>query len=516
VAGEPPTIAGGPELEFGHYTVLRRADGSAWKLGAGGMGVTYKAMDAMLHRPVAVKVIAPARWHEPRTRALFLREARAAARVRHENVASVVYLGDESKNFFMVIEFVDGVCLDERLRGNGPVAPLLAVELATQVARGLAAIHEQQIVHRDLKPSNLMLVPTARGRATAADDPAGWQAKIIDFGLARSFTASGLGTQAGALTRGFVGTAAYASPEQCAEQDRIDGRSDLYSLGCILWEMLAGAPPFLAATQREMLNQHIGRPPPLARMMWLPPSLVRILERLLAKEPDDRFANASATAWALKDCRERLVSGAECVDEGKRPKPDPENPIEPTWTTTSAHAGPGPGSLLPLLGLAAVVSVVMGAWFVGLRVYEMREAPPPPRSSQPLESRKSIAMLPFASFGEEAKSDPFASALQQDILASLARIRDLKVVARNLALMDKPGSRDLRQIGLDLGAGALLEGSVRRVGTRVRVAVHLVDPATGQSLWAENFDREVTDVREVPELIARGVAGALGLELDAP
>ncbi len=271
MSGEPPTTAGGPELEFGPYTVLRRADGSPWKLGAGGMGVTYKATDEMLHRPVAIKVIAPGRWHEPRTRALFLREARAAARVRHENVASVVYLGDEPNNFFMVIEFVDGVCLDERLRAHGPVAPLLAVELAAQIARGLAAIHEQQIVHRDLKPSNLMLVPTRRGRPPDPDDPSGWQVKIIDFGLARSFTASGLGTQAGALTRGFVGTAVYASPEQCAEQSRIDGRSDLYALGCILWEMLAGRPPFLASTQREMLNQHIGRPPPMARMLWLPP-----------------------------------------------------------------------------------------------------------------------------------------------------------------------------------------------------------------------------------------------------
>ncbi len=185
----------------------------------------------------------------------------------------------------MVIEFVDGICLDERLRAQGPVAPLLAIELAAQVARGLAAIHEQEIVHRDLKPSNLMLVPALRDRAAAPDDPAGWQAKIIDFGLARSFTASGLGTQAGALTRGFVGTAAYASPEQCAEQDRIDGRSDLYSLGCILWEMLAGAPPFLGVTQREMLNQHMKRPPPLARLMWLPPSLLQVLERLLAKDP---------------------------------------------------------------------------------------------------------------------------------------------------------------------------------------------------------------------------------------
>jgi serine/threonine protein kinase len=516
VAGEPPTIVGGPELEFGHYTVLRRADGSPWKLGAGAMGVTYKAMDAMLHRAVAVKVIVPARWHEPRTRALFLREARAAARVRHENVASVVYLGDEPNNFFMAIEFVDGICLDERLRARGPLAPPLAVDIAAQIARGLAAIHEQQIVHRDLKPSNVMLVPTSRDPRAVDVEPTGWQAKIIDFGLARSFTASGLGTQAGALTRGFVGTAAYASPEQCAEHDRIDGRSDLYSLGCILWEMLAGAPPFLAATQREMLNQHIGRPPPLARMMWLPPSLVHVLERLLAKDRSNRFASAAAAARALKNCRDRLISGADGVDESKRPTSDQENAIEPTWTTTSAHAGPGLGSLVPLLGVAIILSLVISAWFVGLRIFEGREVTPLSPVKSQVDVRKSVAMLPFASFGEDAESDPFASAVQQDILASLARIRGLKVVARNLVLMDKPGSRDLPQIGRDLGAGTLLEGSVRRVGTRVRISVHLVDPVSGQNLWAENFDRDLTGVREIPEMIARGVARTLGLEMEGP
>ncbi len=514
MAGEAPTVAGGPELEFGHYTVLRRADGSPWKLGAGGMGVTYKAMDGMLHRPVAVKVIAPGRWHEQRTRALFLREARAAARVRHENVASVVYLGDEPNNFFMVIEFVDGVCLDERLRTHGPVAPLLAVELALQMARGLAAIHEQQIVHRDLKPSNLMLVPTSRDRVAGPDDPAGWQAKIIDFGLARSFTASGLGTQAGALTRGFVGTAAYASPEQCAEHARIDGRSDLYSLGCILWEMLAGAPPFLAVTQREMLNQHIGRPPPLARMMWLPPSLVRILERLLAKDPDKRYDSAAAAAWALKTCRERLSSGAECIDESKRPRPDPENPIQPTWTTTSAHAGPGPGSMLPLLGVALFIGVLAGSWLLGRQLLEMRE-PPASRAKPVPTAGLSVAILPFASFGDDTKIDAFASALQKETLASLARVRGLKVVARNFVLMDKPGSRDLPQIGRELGVGALLEGSVRHDGRQVRVSVHLVDPVNGQSLWAENFDRDVGAAPDLPEKIARGIAQAMGLEMDS-
>ncbi len=488
MAGEPPTTAGGPELEFGPYTVMRRADGSPWKLGAGGMGVTYKATDEMLHRPVAIKVIAPGRWHEPRTRALFLREARAAARVRHENVASVVYLGDEPNNFFMAIEFVDGVCLDDRLRAQGPLAPLLAVELSMQIARGLAAIHEQQIVHRDLKPSNLMLVPTRSSRSPALDDSSGWQVKIIDFGLARSFTASGLGTQAGALTSGFVGTAVYASPEQCAEQSRIDGRSDLYALGCILWEMLAGRPPFFASTQRAMLNQHIGRPPPMARMLWLPPSLVRILERLLAKDPGDRYSSATETVRALKNCRDLLLSGAEQVDESRRPKLDPDNPAEPAWTTNSARARPRLGSLLPLLGVAVMLTILVGAWLAGVRLSDLRGA-------TASERRQEVTVFPFVSLGEGAERDPLLVTMQEEIVASLSRVRWIRV------LVDRPtGSKR---------TGAFLEGSVRRAGSRVRIAVRLVDLASQRNLWAENFDRDAGDLRDVPELIARGVVQSL-------
>ncbi len=222
---------------------------------------------------------------------------------------------------------------------------------------------------------------------------------------------------------------------------------------------------------------------------------MQILERLLAKDPGDRFAGAAETARALKTCRERLLSGVEQVDESKRPKLDPENPMVPTWATTSVRAGSRLGSLLPLLGVAAMLALLVGAWFVGERLSEVRESPPPP-------ARRSVAVEPFASLGDGAGQDSLVNALQKEIVASLARERALRIVADDL-----PGSAK---------AGAVLVGSVRRAGDRVRVAVQLVDSASGRNLWAENFDRDAADLRELPGLIARAVAQALDSETGPP
>ncbi len=157
------------------------------------------------------------------------------------------------------------------------------------------------------------------------------------------------------------------------------------------------------------------------------------------------------------------MSGAECVDESKRPKPDAEDRVEPKWTTTSAHAGPGPGSLLPLLGVVAILGIVIGAWILGRHAYEMRASSPPPPTPPLVEARKSIGILPFTSVGDDASNDALAHSIEQDILSNLTRVRGLRVIPQNLARIDRPAARDPRPMGRDLGAGALLEGSVRRV-----------------------------------------------------
>src|SRR5450432_1793055 len=293
---ESPPMQPDSDAGFAGYRVERAADGSLWKLGSGAMGVTYKAYDERLRVFVALKVITPALVDDAKTQALFLREARAAARVRHGNVASVLALNDTPGNFFYAMEFIAGESLADWLRTRGAMPPAMAIEFATQIARGLEAIHAQQIVHRDLKPSNLMIIPSGRGEpgTSTETNPDAWQVKIIDFGLARGFGGAGPGTEVDAQTIGFRGTALYASPEQCEERGQIDGRSDLYSLGCILWEMLLGSPPFRARTHRELLNQHVSQSVPLERIAYLPAKLRAVLSRLLAKDPTDRFATADA------------------------------------------------------------------------------------------------------------------------------------------------------------------------------------------------------------------------------
>ncbi|OAI42867.1 hypothetical protein AYO41_03385 [Verrucomicrobia bacterium SCGC AG-212-E04] len=485
-------------MDIGRYRILRQPDGSPWRLGSGAMGVTYKAFDDGLQVDVALKVIAPARLDDPRARALFLREARAAARVRHENVATVVYLSDGPESFFLVMEFVPGESLEAWLRAQDVLPPLLATDFAIQIARGLGAIHAQQIVHRDLKPANLMIVPAGAGGASPVrGDPAEWRVKIIDFGLARAFAATGLETQAGASTMGFVGTATYASPEQCAESSEIDGRADLYALGCILWEMLTGAPPFRGTSQLQLINQHLTQLVPLARITYLPPSLVAVLARLLAKDPEFRYADAAAAAAALEQCRERLAGGAEGIDEDRRValRADPLDP--PAGAISSSAAGaPRLGSLLPLLGAAVALALAVGAWFLWRSV----DAPPAAPASRTAKARpdepRPIAVLPFATLGADRETEEFASALRVDLQASLARIQTFKVV---------PSALNADQI-------AQLQGTVRRAGGRVRVTVQLMDPATGQNLWADTFDTGMDASGELPDRIARALSAALALE----
>ncbi len=280
------------------------------------MGVTYKAYDEELRIDVALKVIMPGRVDDAKAQALFLREARAAARVRHPNVANVVFLNTTPGNCFYAMEFVAGESLADWLQKRGALPPALAIGFAIQIARGLGAIHEQQIVHRDLKPANLMIVRAGReiSRAGSDSNPDLWQIKIIDFGLARGFGDGGLGTEINAQTIGFRGTARYASPEQCQEHGEIDGRADLYALGCILWEMLLGAPPFVARTHREILNQHVTQGVPLDQIAHLPEGLQTLIARLLAKDPGNRFPDADAVIGALVRCQARLSSGDDRID----------------------------------------------------------------------------------------------------------------------------------------------------------------------------------------------------------
>jgi serine/threonine protein kinase len=267
------------KYRFEHYEIVMGEDGMPVELGRGAMGVTYKAFDVDLRYPVTLKVISERYLNDESAQLRFLREARAAASLRHPNVASVFHLGKTGENYFYAMEFVNGETLESLIRRSGRLKVKLALEIATQVAAGLAAVHKQKLVHRDIKPGNIMVSFEEGGAMTA---------KIIDLGLAKAVNEPGSQT-AISIVGGFAGTPAFASPEQFAGLG-MDIRSDLYSLGVMLWNMLTGQVMFRGSPAEVML-QHQHAPLPLEQLQSVPQPVVVLLEVLLEKEPARRFQN---------------------------------------------------------------------------------------------------------------------------------------------------------------------------------------------------------------------------------
>ncbi len=285
-------------ITLDHYEVLTREDGSPFELGRGAMGITYKAMDTSLRIVVALKVINSRFLNSDMARTRFVREARAAAKLRHRNVASVFHLGNADENYFYAMEFIDGETVEALIRRTGPQPPLTALRIAHQVARALNAAEQHGLVHRDIKPANLMLVKE--------DDEL--CVKVIDFGLVkvqeneREDEAAVTATQAG-----FFGTPQFASPEQLRE-DKLDVRSDIYSLGATLWYMLAGEAPFCGSLAKVMSLQ-LGAPPPVEKLAGLPEPVEALLLRMLAKSAAERPQSASALRKEIEECIEKVAGG---------------------------------------------------------------------------------------------------------------------------------------------------------------------------------------------------------------
>ncbi|MBS0658757.1 MAG: protein kinase [Verrucomicrobia bacterium] len=352
-------------LDYAHYRVLKRTDGMPWRLGAGSMGVTFKAVDRRLKTTVALKLIQPFRDLDPKAVQLFVREARAAARIHHPNVAPVLFLSDAPGRLFYAMEFVDGASLHDWLQRHGPLDAATALAFARQICAGLVAIHEQQIVHRDLKPGNIMVVefPPGHPRHEGLRETGGRLLKIIDFGLARAFHEDLTASRMAPATTGFHGTVIYASPEQCREERHLDGRSDIYSFGCIFWEMLAGRPPLEGETHFEQLNLHLNAALPYERLGPQPACLIDTLDRCLAKDPGDRYPDTLALQRALEECSAEIARGTRLVHRRQR-----------RW---------------PKWGLAlAGAAVLTAAGLVGLRAWRPAAPVPAPKSGPVLTAAR--------------------------------------------------------------------------------------------------------------------------------
>src|ERR1700726_4593 len=285
--------AGKPTLEqavqrFEHYELVKGEDGKLVELGPGAMGITYKAFDVDLRCAVTLKVISERYLGDESARLRFLREARAAASVRHTNVASVFHLGRTGENYFYAMEFVEGKTLENLIKRSGRLEVKLALEITTQVAAGLAAVHEQSLVHRDIKPTNIMV---------KVMDGACRTAKIIDLGLAKATMNESAPQAAISTPGGFAGTPEFASPEQFTGTG-VDIRSDLYSLGVMLWETVAGHALF-RGSPAEVMYQHQHAPLPLDQLGGVPQPVVVLLQVLLVKDPARRFQSPTELLKAM-------------------------------------------------------------------------------------------------------------------------------------------------------------------------------------------------------------------------
>jgi serine/threonine protein kinase/Tfp pilus assembly protein PilF len=430
------------------------------------MAVTYRARDTILNSKVALKVISRKLAENSTARARFLREARAAAQIHHPNVARVMHYGEQDGECFYAMELVHGETLEARVQRDGPLPLSLALEVVEQTARGLAAGEECGVIHRDLKPSNLMIESHAGDQLLV---------KIIDYGVAKVMAPQSDATY---LTQaGFIGTPAFASPEQFDEAGRqqIDTRSDIYSLGVTFWYLLTGQMPFAGRSIEEVrAKQAEELPLKQLKRAHVPLECVTLLKSMLALDPAKRPQTARELLTKIHRCWLRFEPAAR-----RRRK----------------------RLVIASTGLALALALVSLA-IIG---YE--------RTQFSSGLNRAIAVLPFENLSSNADDRFFAIGIQDEILTKLASLADLKVIARTSTQSYETKPVDLRTVGRQLGVGRVLEGSLQRSADKVRVNVQLIDTRTNAHLWASSYDRKLDDVFAVETEVANAIAQQLDAKL---
>jgi serine/threonine-protein kinase len=400
------------------------------ELGQGGMAKVFLAHDLKYERAVAVKVLRPDVGADVGA-ARFLREIQIAARLHHPHILPL-YDSDQADGLlYYVMPYIEGETLRQRLLRERQLPVPESLQIAREVADALSYAHSCNVVHRDIKPANILL---DSGHALVAD-----------FGVARAI--GGGQTSSGHV----IGTPAYMSPEQVDGSEYLDGRSDIYSLGAVLFEMLTGEPPFRGSTVTAIIANRLTSPAPSARAFreLVPEAVDSAVKKAMANLPADRFTSATQFAEAI--------------------------------------------------GTAATTAIAVGA--AQAIAQEVASGP------------KAVAVLPFENMSTDPENEYFSDGITDDIIAQLSKISALKVISRTSSMQYKKTTKKIATIAEELGVGAILEGSVRKAGPRVRIVVHLVDPRSEKHLWGETFDRQLTDVFEVQSEVAQQITGALAVTL---
>jgi serine/threonine protein kinase/Flp pilus assembly protein TadD len=443
-------------------------DGFPIELGSGAIAITYRARDTVLNSVVALKVIDRKVAKMPGVRSRFLREARAAAQIRHPNVARVTHYGEQDGECFYVMELVEGETLEAKVRREGPMPLALALEVIEQAARALAAAESCGVVHRDIKPSNIMLESDPGGCAPIV--------KVIDYGIAKILHPE---AERGAeqTQTGFIGTPAFASPEQFApsEQTKIDTRSDIYSLGVTFWYLLSGRMPFVGRTLEEIHERQVeSLPVDQLKGLDVPARILALLKSMLAPDPKHRPQSARELLSAIHRCYSKF--------------------------STEARLRRRRFAVVAAVATLTLVAIALGAW-----MYQ--------RAQSSAQTDQSIAVLPFENLSGDKENAYLGEGIQDEILTRLSKVGGLKVISRNSTQHYKNKPENLREIAKQLRVAHVLEGSVQKSAGTVRVNVQLIKAANNSPVWADTVDRSLTDIFSLESEVAMTVADQLRAKL---
>jgi serine/threonine protein kinase len=445
-------------LFAGKYKVIK-------ELGRGGMGIVYKAEDTKLKRRIALKFLPPELTRDPDARERFIQEAQAASALDHPNICTIHEIEDtEAGQMYIAMACYEGESLKEKI-ARGPLVAEEAIDIAIQIAQGLAKAHQKDIVHRDIKPANIMV--TDEGVA-----------KILDFGLAKLAGQVRL-TRAGTT----MGTVAYMSPEQ-ARGEAVDHRTDIWSLGVFLYEMLTGELPFKGEYEQALIHSILNDQPQLVTKVQkaLPPELGRIVGKAMAKDAAERYQHVRDLEADLRTLRKRM--------ETEKAQIKPTSPLSLKRKLLYAA-----GSLVVLLAILFLAKIT---------IFKEKQ--------KPIDS---IAVLPFQNLSADPEQEYFSDGMTEALIAELSKIKALRVISRTSVMRYKKTEKPLPQIARELNVTAIIEGSVQRAQDDVRITAQLIRAAPEKHVWANSFTKDFKNILRLQSEVAQAIAKEINITMTA-